>query len=107
DSDLLLSKPAPKAAAKPKPASSDTDLLLNKLAPKVASAAPRPSAPAAPSSAAPGGAGSLFGSLPTISATPQPNTQTASATPPAAAGTEGMNKQGVILFAHDADSPAA
>lgn len=83
-------RPAPKVAAAPP-------------APKVASAAP---APASPYGAGPGAAG-LFGSLPTISATPQPAPQTASAAPPpGATGTEGMNKQGVILFAHDADSPA-
>jgi len=85
-------RPAPKVAAAPP-------------APKVASAAP---APTAPYGAGPGAAG-LFGNLPTISATPQPNAQTASAAPPASApssGNEAMAKQGVILFAHDADSPA-
>jgi len=83
-------RPAPKVAAAPP-------------APKVASAAP---APATPYGAGPGAAG-LFGNLPTISAAPAP--QTASAAPPSGAsssGSEGLAKQGVILFAHDADSPA-
>ncbi|MBV9548195.1 MAG: hypothetical protein JO256_00805 [Alphaproteobacteria bacterium] len=86
---------APRPVEKPRPA------------PKLASAAPSRPAPAAPPPGAPysggPGAASLFNSLPTLSATP--NTQTASAAPPAGA-TEGLNKQGVILFAHDADAPA-
>ena len=42
-----------------------------------------------------------------ISAGPQPGPQLASAAPPASApGTEGLAKQGVILFAHEADTPA-
>jgi len=59
---------------------------------------------------APGAAGLVSG-LPTISLAPQANTQMASAAPPPAnkpapATNEGLAKQGVILFAHDADTPA-
>ena len=80
--------------------------------PKAATkAAPQASAPASPYIGGPGAA-SLFSSLPTVSAAP--GNQLASAAPPskdmsakeAASGTEGLAKQGVILFAHDADAPA-
>jgi len=86
--------------------------------PRIASAAPKPavrkpepqpSAPPPVSGFTGGpGAASLFSSLPTVSAAPQPNTQLASAAPPkeAPAGTEGLAKQGQIFFAHDADAPA-
>jgi outer membrane protein OmpA-like peptidoglycan-associated protein len=54
-------------------------------------------------------AASLFGSLSTSPTTPPVGAQTASAAPPPASsapGTEGLAKQGVILFAHDAAAPA-
>ncbi len=106
-------RPAPrKAEERPRPAP----------VPKVASAAPKPQparqpkpAPSAPPAAAASpyvggpGASSLFGSLSTIPTTPPVGAQTASAAPPPASsapGTEGLAKQGVILFAHDAAAPA-
>ncbi len=96
------------AAPRPAPAEVPVERPRPAPAPKVA-AAPKPQA-AAPASGpvygAPPGAAGLFGALPTVSAGPQPNTQLASAAPPAATGAEGLAKQGVILFAHDADAPA-
>jgi outer membrane protein OmpA-like peptidoglycan-associated protein len=102
------------AAPRPAPAQPPVERPRPAPAPRVA-AAPRPqpqqAAPpaAGPVYGAPPGAAGLFGSLPTISAAPPPppKTQLASVAPPAAApGTEGLVKQGVILFAHEADAPA-
>jgi len=96
------------AAPRPAPAEAPVERPRPAPAPKIAAAAPRPqAAPPAQAYGTPPGAAGLFSSLPTVSAAPQPNTQLASAAPPAAApGTEGLAKQGVILFAHDADAPA-
>jgi outer membrane protein OmpA-like peptidoglycan-associated protein len=94
-----VERPAPPprvASAAPKPAPKPPER-----------SAPPPSAPPPPATYEGGpGAASLFGSLPTVSATP--NTKLASAAPPkeAPAGTEGLAKQGQIFFAHDADTPA-
>jgi outer membrane protein OmpA-like peptidoglycan-associated protein len=97
------------AAPRPTPAQPPVERPRPAPAPRVA-AAPRPQAAApAPAYGTPPGAAGLFSSLPTISAAPQPGTQLASAAPPPAAaapGSEGLAKQGVILFAHDADAPA-
>jgi outer membrane protein OmpA-like peptidoglycan-associated protein len=82
--------PAPRVA-KPAPA------------PRVARAAsPPPVSPPPPGSAYSGapGAANLFAALPTISAAPS------TPAPPPTPGVEGLAKQGVILFAHDADTPA-
>jgi outer membrane protein OmpA-like peptidoglycan-associated protein len=97
--------PAPKvASAAPRPA-------RPKPAPRAEPAKPAPSGP--PAAAAPyvggPGAASLFGSLSTIPAAPPAGARTASAAPPpasATSGSEGLAKQGVILFAHNAAAPA-
>lgn len=98
-------RPAPKVASAPPP-----PRVQPKPQPK-----PAPSAPPAAGSPYVGGPGaaSLFGSLSSLPSAPPVGAQTASAAPPKAAppsgtapGTEGLAKQGVILFAHDADTPA-
>jgi outer membrane protein OmpA-like peptidoglycan-associated protein len=81
-------------------------------APRVASAAPapRPQASTPPASPAP----NLFNNLPTISVAPQappaasgaPSASVAAPASQAPAGTEGLSKQGVILFARDSAEPA-
>jgi outer membrane protein OmpA-like peptidoglycan-associated protein len=97
-------RPAPKVASAPPP-----PRVQPKPQPK-----PAPSAPPAAGSPYVGGPGAagLFGSLSSVPSAPPVGAQTASAAPPkapspsTAPGAEGLAKQGVILFAHDADAPA-
>jgi outer membrane protein OmpA-like peptidoglycan-associated protein len=107
---------APRAAERqaeaPRPAPAPARQAPVRQAPvRQATRAAAPPVPSASYGAGPGAAG-LFGSLPSTTparpqAESQANAQLASAAPPSApAGTEGLNKQGVILFGHDADAPA-
>jgi outer membrane protein OmpA-like peptidoglycan-associated protein len=72
--------------------------------PRVASVAPPPARPAAPPPQT--STSNVLSNLPTISLAPQPQAKPDLPVTQATASIDGLAKQGVILFAKDADSPA-
>jgi outer membrane protein OmpA-like peptidoglycan-associated protein len=105
----------PRAAEeRPRPAPAPAPRVASAPPPPKAKPQPKPAPSAPPAAASPyvggPGAASLFGSLPSAPSASPAGPRTASVAPPpkapAATGSEGLAKQGVILFAHDADAPA-